>query len=323
MQVICNTEDFQITEKTAVTLGKFDGIHKGHQRLLNALLEKKKQGLKTVVFTFFVPPLPDQKDEVRQLTPNDEKICFLESYGIDYLIVYPFTDKVRQTKPKDFIKEILCKKINASFVAAGPDFCFGYKREGNVALLQEMSGECGYEFEVYDKVSYQNEAVSSSRIRECISKGRMEDAAAMLGRAFCVGGTVIHGKSLGHTIGFATMNLVWPRGKFLVPVGVYFSKVKIGGQSYAAITNVGHRPTVEKDAAKSDLLLEAHLLQYNHMAYGEEIEVSFFHYERPEVRFSGLDALKKQLEEDSKACAVYFEEREQDGKQKGFREEKA
>ena len=92
MQVICNTEDFQITEKTAVTLGKFDGIHKGHQLLLNALLEKKKQGLKTVVFTFFVPPIPGRED-VRQLTPNDEKKKFLEAYGIDYLIEYPFTER--------------------------------------------------------------------------------------------------------------------------------------------------------------------------------------------------------------------------------------
>ena len=142
MQVICNTEDFQITEKTAVTLGKFDGIHKGHQRLLNALLEKKKQGLKTVVFTFFVPPIPGCED-VRQLTPNDEKKKFLEAYGIDYLIEYPFTEKVRHTAPKDFIREILCKKLCAAFVAAGPDFCFGYERKGNVALLEKMSSLCG------------------------------------------------------------------------------------------------------------------------------------------------------------------------------------
>lgn len=115
MQVICNTEDFQITEKTAVTLGKFDGIHKGHQRLLNALLEKKKQGLKTVVFTFFVPPIPGRED-VRQLTPNDEKKKFLKAYGIDYLIEYPFTEKVRHTAPKDFIQEILCKKLCAALL---------------------------------------------------------------------------------------------------------------------------------------------------------------------------------------------------------------
>ena len=133
MQVICNTEDFQITEKTAVTLGKFDGIHKGHQLLLNALLEKKKQGLKTVVFTFFVPPIPGRED-VRQLTPNDEKKKFLEAYGIDYLIEYPFTEKVRHTAPKDFIQEILCKKLCAAFVAAGPDFCFGYERNAVMNL---------------------------------------------------------------------------------------------------------------------------------------------------------------------------------------------
>ena len=181
MQVICNTEDFQITEKTAVTLGKFDGIHKGHQRLLNALLEKKKQGLKTVVFTFFVPPIPGRED-VRQLTPNDEKKKFLEAYGIDYLIEYPFTEKVRHTAPKDFIQEILCKKLCAAFVAAGPDFCFGYERKGNVALLEKMSSLCGYEFEVFDKVSYKGEPISSSRIRACISEGQMEDACEMLGR---------------------------------------------------------------------------------------------------------------------------------------------
>ena len=101
------------------------------------------------------------------------------------------------------------------------------------------------------------------------------------------------------------------------------SKVKIGGNTYQAITNVGHRPTVEKDAAKSDLLLEAHLLQYSQMAYGEEIEVSLFHYERPEVRFSGLDALKEQLKKDALACVTYFEERGNDGKKEGFIEEKA
>ena len=101
------------------------------------------------------------------------------------------------------------------------------------------------------------------------------------------------------------------------------SKVKIGGNTYQAITNVGHRPTVEKDAAKSDLLLEAHLLQYSQMAYGEEIEVSLFHYERPEVRFSGLDALKEQLKKDTLACVTYFEERGNDGKKEGFIEEKA
>lgn len=322
MQVICNTEDFQITEKTAVTLGKFDGIHKGHQRLLNALLEKKKQGLKTVVFTFFVPPIPGCED-VRQLTPNDEKKKFLEAYGIDYLIEYPFTEKVRHTAPKDFIREILCKKLCAAFVAAGPDFCFGYERKGNVALLEKMSSLCGYEFEVFDKVSYKGEPISSSRIRACISEGQMEDACEMLDRPFSLIGTVIHGKAIGHTIGFATMNLVWPEDKLLVPIGVYLSKVKIGGNTYQAITNVGHRPTVEKDAAKSDLLLEAHLLQYSQMAYGEEIEVSLFHYERPEVRFSGLDALKEQLKKDTLACVTYFEERGNDGKKEGFIEEKA
>ena len=322
MQVICNTEDFQITEKTAVTLGKFDGIHRGHQRLLNALLEKKKQGLKTVVFTFFVPPIPG-RDDVRQLTPNDEKKEFLESYGIDYLIEYPFTEKVRHTDPRAFVQNILCKKIGAAFVAAGPDFCFGYERKGNVALLEEMSHECGYEFQVFDKVSYKGEPISSSRIREAIKEGHMEEAADMLGRPFSIEGTVIHGKSLGHTIGFATMNLAWPGEKLLVPIGVYFSKVRIAGKSYAAITNVGHRPTVEKDTTKSDLLLEAHLLQYSQMVYGEKIEVRLFHYERPEVRFSGLDALKEQLKKDSLACVTYFEERGNDGKQEGFSKEKA
>ena len=260
---------------------------------------------------------------MRQLTPNDEKKKFLEAYGIDYLIEYPFTEKVRHTAPKDFIREILCKKLCAAFVAAGPDFCFGYERKGNVALLEKMSSLCGYEFEVFDKVSYKGEPISSSRIRACISEGQMEDACEMLDRPFSLSGTVIHGKAIGHTIGFATMNLVWPEDKLLVPIGVYLSKVKIGGNTYQAITNVGHRPTVEKDAAKSDLLLEAHLLQYSQMAYGEEIEVSLFHYERPEVRFSGLDALKEQLKKDTLACVTYFEERGNDGKKEGFIEEKA
>lgn len=313
MQVICNTQDFQIPGRTAVTFGKFDGIHRGHQRLLDALLEKKKQGLKTVVFTFFTPPVylsaADQSGDIRQLTPNEEKKRFLEAYGIDYLVEYPFTDEVRQTPPEQFVREVIRGKLQAAFVAAGPDFGFGYRRKGNVLLLASMAQECGYELQVFDKVIYGGSEISSSRVRQTLEKGWMEQAADMLGRPYALKGTVIHGRSLGHTIGFATMNLVWPSDKFLVPVGVYFSQVFIRNKRYPGITNIGYRPTVEKDSSKSDLLLEVHLLQYNQMAYGEEIEVFLFHYERPEIRFSGLELLREQLRQDERACEAYFAER--------------
>ena len=303
MQVICNTEDFQITEKTAVTLGKFDGIHKGHQRLLNALLEKKKQGLKTVVFTFFVPPIP-VRDDVRQLKPNDEKKKFLEAYGIDYLIEYPFTQKVRHTAPKDFIREILCKKLCAAFVAAGPDFCFGYERKGTPAMLKEFGKKYGFHTEILPKEMDGRRKISSTFVREELNRGNMEKFRFLMGTDFSVEGIVEHGRGMGHKYLLPPTNLIPPVEKLMPPNGVYITVSHFRDRSYQGITNVGHKPTV---GGEKFIGVETYLFDCNEDLYGEYCKVDFKKFLRPEQKFSSLEALKAQLERDAVKGQEYFE----------------
>lgn len=316
MQIIDQTTEFCIPEKTAVSFGKFDGIHLGHQLLLNALLEKKKCGYQTVVFTFAVPPVETADGAL--LMTREEKIQFLEQLGIDYLVIFPFHDEIRKMMPEAFIREVIAKKLNAAYLAVGPDFRFGYQRRGDVDLLQNCSTEYGYQVEMFQKVTYQGEPISSSRIRREVEAGNMECATAMLGRPYGLYAEVVHGRALGNTIGFATMNLRWPANRICPPRGVYFIRVQIAGETYAGLANIGLRPTVEKDLSKSDLLLEAHLLQYNRLAYGEMIHASLLHYQRAEQRFSDLAALQKQIQTDKTACQSFFEKRDDDGEETGI-----
>lgn len=323
MQEIRDSKDFHIKEYTAVTFGKFDGIHRGHQELIRAILEKKTCGFKTVVFTFSIPQMAAFGKESLVLTTYAEKRTLLEKLGVDYLVEFPFTNDVKTMSPDDFIKDIIVKKLNAAYLAVGEDFHFGFNRMGNAKMLQQKGQAFGYRTDIFKKLTYRalegkKDAISSSWIRRLLEEGNMEDVANMLGRPYSICGNVIHGRSLGHTIGFATLNIRPTSDKALPPRGVYFCKVNMQNKCLEGMANLGVRPTVEKDVSKSDLLLEIHLLQYDGEAYGEFIEADLLHFERPEKQFSGIEFLRQQLVKDKESCRCYFEKRENSGKEKVY-----
>jgi riboflavin kinase / FMN adenylyltransferase len=304
MEYIVGKTDFKF-QNTAVSLGKFDGLHKGHQLLLNKIIELKKDGLTSVMFTFMSHPQNFLFHKNLELiyTP-DEKRYLLEQWGLDILISYPFTKDVASMKPQDFVKEILIDKLDAKMVVVGSDFHFGHNRQGNVDLLKELSLKYGFELLIYDKVKIENQIVSSTIIRDAIQKGNIESANLLLGRAFTVIGEVEHGRKIGRTLGFPTTNIIPTANKLLPPNGVYVTKTKIDGRKYPGITNIGFNPTVGKTSEKR---IETYLFEFNSDLYGKRIEVEFLTMERPEIKFESMELLKAQIGKDMEFGKKYFD----------------
>lgn len=304
MDYIC-AEDF-LLQHTCVTIGKFDGVHLGHRLLLEKLSrQKQKTGQKSVVFTFdFHPGLFFGSSEALLYTAQEKK-ALLESCGVDVLIAYPFTKKTSAMEAEDFISDLLVRKLGASFIAVGEDNHFGHHRRGDVAMLAHFQKSLGYELCVCKKVQYAGEAISSTRIRQTILQGDMDKANKMLGGAFHVSGIVQHGRSLGRTLGFPTINLKVPKEKLLPPNGVYITRTRLREGTFCSVTNVGVRPSV---GTEETLWVETCLLDYQGDCYGETAIVEFLHFVRPEKKFGSLDELRLQIAQDKEACRQYFYE---------------
>lgn len=201
MKIIENTTEFYIEEATAAAIGKFDGFHRGHQKLLGQLRQQQEQGLKSVVFTFVPSPAAFfSSSPVKELSTIEEKRRIFEKAGVDYLIEYPFHQEIADMEPEVFVKEVLAGRLRAKCVVAGEDVSFGKKGAGNYHLLQELASNCGYQVILIEKVSYQDKEVSSTYVREEVRKGNMELAAQLLGTPYHVGGKIIHGRQLGRTM---------------------------------------------------------------------------------------------------------------------------
>lgn len=304
MQIIQQTTDFIIKEKTAAALGKFDGIHRGHQKLLEEILEQKKKGLKAVIFTFDPSPATlFQKSKVKELSTKKEKEAMFEAMGVDILIEFPLNEKTAAMSAEDFVEEVLVRKMNVGFIAAGTDLSFGYKGAGNAALLKEFSEEYGFQVEIIDKVCHEDREISSSFVREEIEKGNMELAAALIGKTYSVSGVVEHGNRIGRTLGFPTVNLLPEEEKLLPPCGVYFSKVLVDGETYNGVTNIGYKPTVSDEPR---IGVETYIYDFEKDVYGKEITVSLEHFKRSEKKFDGLEELRMQVELDKEEGRKYF-----------------
>lgn len=297
MEIISGTTDFYLNKETAVAIGKFDGVHIGHRRLLEEILMmKKNSGSEACVFTF--DPAPTTffgQGDGKELTTSEEKRLLLERMGVDVLIEFPLTQKTAAISPEAFVSEILSNQMNAVFIAAGKDVSFGSKGAGDETLLQEMGAEYGFSVKTIEKVRFQGREVSSSYIRSLVEQGRMEAAKTLLGMPYMIAGTVQHGKRVGRTIGFPTANLLPEANKLLPPKGVYFSEVRCRGQAYRAITNIGCKPTVTDEQIVG---AESYLYDFEGDLYGEQIEVLLKSFHRPEQRFDSLEALQQQLEKD-------------------------
>ena len=295
MEYIAGKTDFKY-KNTAVTLGKFDGIHLGHKQLIDLVISYKEQGLTAVMFSFLLHPgnlFSDKEFEL--IYTEEEKLFKLNHYGLDVLISYPFTEEIRMMAPEDFIKEIIVDKLDAKVIIVGNDFRFGINRSGDVALLKQYENTYGFQVIACDKKKWKNEVISSSAIRHALKDGDLEAANAMLGKPYSIRGEVAHGRKLGRTIGIPTMNLIPSSTKLLPPCGVYASKTLIDGIWHSGVTNIGYKPTVGEEEY---IGVETFVFDFDKELYGEILEVELIHYIRPELKFGSIEELVSKMQED-------------------------
>ena len=284
MQVI-RLKDAMLSSPQAVALGYFDGGHCGHAELLKkAVLEAKRLGLESAVFTFSHLP---SKGGV-PLSTEKERIAFFEEMGIENVILASF-DELCTLSPEEFVSSVLKNICHARIALCGFNFRFGYKAAGDSRLLLRLLPESV----VLPPTLYKNEPISSTRIREALSDGRMQDATEMLGHPYTVTGEVTHGRAIGRSIGFPTANIT---PKTLLPRhGVYKTEVRLDGTCYTGLTNVGVCPTVN---GENGARVETFIKDFSGDAYGKSLSVSFLSFMREENRFASIDELKAQIAQD-------------------------
>ncbi len=303
MEVIAGTTQIQLGQETAVALGKFDGIHIGHRRLLEEILSRKGR-LVSCVFTFDPPPaVLFGCSDGRELTTREEKRLLFQRMGVDILIEFPMNHVTAATPPQVFARDILAGQLQARFLAAGTDLSFGVRGAGNAALLQRLGPELGFQVKTIDKVRMDGEEVSSTLVRAKVEAGDMESVERLLGMPYMIAGEVVRGRQVGRRLGFPTVNVLPGADKLLPPNGVYFSQVRCGERLYHAISNVGYKPTVTQERVMG---VESYLYDFTGDLYGEQVEVYLLAFRRPERRFESLDALGAQLKEDIAAGRERF-----------------
>lgn len=288
--------DFHFKD-TAVALGKFEGIHRGHQLLMDKVTQQKRNGLRSVVFTFDRPPRFTLSGDTayQQIYTKEERREILQKRNIDILIEHPFTKEFAALSPEKFIREVLVQKAGAKVIVVGTDFHFGKNRSGGIDNLEDLERECGYHLIVVEKLQHGGKDVSSTRIRNCLEKGNMEMARDLLGRDYSICGEVVHGNALGRKIQVPTVNQKVDRVKLVPPNGVYVSRIHVKGQVYYGITNIGVKPTINQTEEKT---VETNIFAFDEEIYGEEVTVELLHFHRPEQRFTSIELLQEQLLKD-------------------------
>ena len=303
MIYIRNTTDFYIEENTAISLGKFDGIHRGHELLLEHLAAQKERGLAGVIFTFDIPPRQNvERTEAKVLTTSREKRDMFEQMGIDYLVECPFTKEIMCMEPEAFINKMV-RQLHVKCIVVGEDFRFGHNRQGDYLLLQKCADRYGYEVIVVEKIKEDGREISSTFVREEITNGNIEKANGLLGYRYFVSGEVKHGNRIGRRIGIPTVNQLPPNEKLLPPNGVYVTEILIHDRRYRGITNVGCKPTVQ---GTHPIGVETHLLDFHQDIYDEFVTVEFLSRVREERKFSSIEALKEQMQADIAYGRAYF-----------------
>ncbi len=304
MKYIKNTTEFYIEENTVLSLGKFDGIHRGHELLLSHMAAKKKEGLAAAIFTFDIPPSRNVLGAASKvLTTNAEKMHIFERLGVDYLIECPFTQEIRCMEAEAFIEKIV-RQLHVKCMVVGQDFRFGHQRRGDYRMLLAQEKQLGYQAIVVEKMQEDARDISSTFIREEITAGNIAKANHLLGYRYFVTGEVVHGNQFGRTMGIPTMNQLPPEEKLLPPNGVYVTETVIGEKRYRGITNVGCKPTVGE---KNPIGVETHLFDFEEDVYGRIVTVEFLASVRSERRFSSVEELKSQLQRDIVCGRTFFE----------------
>ena len=296
MQIIEGTTEFNLDGEYAIAIGKFDGIHRGHQKLIDIIRDLKQQGCKAAVFTFDPSPAAFFGDGTyKGLTTRDEKRRIFAKLGVDVLVEYPLNKESAAISPEEFIEKMLIRNMHVKYIVCGPDLTYGDRGKGNVALLQEYGKSHNFEIIICDKVKVGDVEISSSLIREEVEHGQMEKVCEHIGAPYSVTGIVRKGNQIGRTIGLPTVNLIPESDKLLPPFGVYKAMVSYKGNHYKGITNIGIKPTVTTEGM---ITVETNLMDFDEDIYGETIIVNLMTFMRPERRFDSTEELRLQIESD-------------------------
>jgi riboflavin kinase/FMN adenylyltransferase len=307
MKVYTNLDDFKGVKNPVVTTGTFDGVHLGHQKIIARLKDAaREENGETVLLTFSPHPrmvlFPDD-NELKLLNTLPEKIELLEKYGVDHLIIYPFTKEFSRLTSIEFVRNILVNSIQTKRLVIGYNHHFGRNREGSFEHLKEYGPLYGFEVEEIPAQDIDHIQISSTKIRNALLIGDVKTANTYLGHAYTLTGTVVKGKQLGRTIGYPTANLqITDQYKLIPGDGVYAVRIKHGSIIYGGMLNIGNNPTIE-GKGKS---IEVNIFDFDKTIYGEEATVYFIERLRDEVKFNNLEELKEQLAKDKQDSLLRF-----------------
>jgi riboflavin kinase/FMN adenylyltransferase len=301
--IVQNTEHFRIEKPSIVTIGTFDGVHLGHQKILHRLAQLREEtGMQTIVLTFDPHPrkvlFPDQRD-LKLLTLIDEKLDLLAKYNVDVTVVYPFTKAFAELDAEHYIKDILVRHLNTKKLVIGYDHRFGKGRGGDIQVLRSYTASGGFEVEEISAKDIDSIAVSSTKIRKALEDGNLEQATEFLGHRFFLNARVIKGKQLGRQLGYPTANLETIEEKIVPKIGVYFVKVEVEGEQHYGMLNVGTNPTTDSD---QKLKIEVHLFDFDRDIYFKNVRMQFIRRLRDEKKFNSLDELIEALHQDKEQC---------------------
>jgi riboflavin kinase / FMN adenylyltransferase len=305
MRIVRNLEELsQPRSPAVVTIGNFDGVHLGHQKLLRQVAEEAPGlGAVSTALTFDPHPLtilaPTRAPKL--LTSPERKCRLIESQGIELLVILPFTRELARLSPAKFVREILIERLRAIHVRVGPNFRFGHRQAGDVKVLLELARREKFELQVLPLVELRGERISSSRIRELLAEGRVGIAGRLLGRPYSVTGRIVPGLGVGKQQTVPTLNLA-PVEEQLPKDGVYITRTWLGGKSYESASNVGHKPTF----GTHRLTVEAYLLNFSGEIKEAEMEVQFLHRLRDEIKFPSPAHLKAQIQTDARRALKFF-----------------
>ncbi|MBZ5516745.1 MAG: bifunctional riboflavin kinase/FAD synthetase [Acidobacteriia bacterium] len=291
-------------QQSAVTIGNFDGVHLAHQKLLRKIVATARSSSATAVAVTFDPhpiKLLAPEHAPRVLTPLDRKAKLIEVLGIDALVVLPFTRELARLSPLEFTRRILVGGLHVASVHVGPNFRFGYRQSGDPEILAELGRHEGFRVDVMPTLVIRGERVSSTRIRELLSLGRVSLAARLLGRPFSVDGSIVAGLGVGRKHTVPTLNLA-PVEEQLPKIGVYVTRTRLGDTFHDSVTNVGYKPTF----GKHRLTVETFLLSFSGEVAETEMEIEFLYRLRDEMKFQNPAILKVQIQEDARRSLKFF-----------------
>ncbi|MDY3337935.1 bifunctional riboflavin kinase/FAD synthetase [Riemerella anatipestifer] len=305
MKVISSISEYKNASPTALSIGMFDGVHLGHQSIIKNLKKiSDEKKLSSGLLTFWPHPrtIFNPNENLKLLNTLTEKTSLIENLGVDFLFLQNFDEDFRNLSADDFVKKILVDKLNVKHLIIGYDHRFGKDKKGDFNLLQKMATEFDFEVQQLDAIQLENQNISSTKIRNAIASGDFKSANDMLGYHYPLSGKVIHGKKIGRTIGYPTANISIDNIKLLPKKGAYIVEVWIDNLFYKGMLSVGTNPTV----SGTELSVEVYIIDFNKDIYDQDITIKFRDFLHEEIKFDGLEALIKKLDED-KALTESFE----------------